>query len=298
MLLPSIDSLRCFQAAARLLNFRAAARSVALTPAALGQRIQKLESDLGVTLFRRTTRSVALTEAGLALVPVAERCLEAARDCVRAARGETGPPPMELVIGTRQELGLSWLAPQLDRLKQQNASLELHLYFGSGPDLLLRVRTMEIDCAVTSSRFTDPKLDSARLHRLYYVFVGGAGLLAKKPLTRAEHAAGHTLLDASAELPLFRYWRDAPGGGDRLRFGRIVRLGSIEAIRQRVTAQAGVAVLPAYLVRRELATRSFRRLFPAVTPLHDYFRLVFRADDPRRPIYERLAAHMLEVPLA
>ncbi len=298
MLLPSIDSLRCFQAAARLLNFRAAARSVALTPAALGQRIQKLESDLGVTLFRRTTRSVALTEAGLALVPVAERCLEAARDCVRAARGETGPPPMELVIGTRQELGLSWLAPQLDRLKQQNASLELHLYFGSGPDLLLRVRTMEIDCAVTSSRFTDPKLDSARLHREDYVFVGSARLLAKKPLTRAEHAAGHTLLDASAELPLFRYWRDAPGGGDRLRFGRIVRLGSIEAIRQRVTAQAGVAVLPAYLVRRELATRSFRRLFPAVTPLHDYFRLVFRADDPRRPIYERLAAHMLEVPLA
>ena len=298
MLLPSIDSLRCFQAAARLLNFRAAARSVALTPAALGQRIQKLESDLGVTLFRRTTRSVALTEAGLALVPVAERCLEAARDCVRAARGETGPPPMELVIGTRQELGLSWLAPQLDRLKQQNASLELHLYFGSGPDLLLRVRTMEIDCAVTSSRFTDPKLDSARLHREDYVFVGSARLLAKKPLTRAAHAAGHTLLDASAELPLFRYWRDAPGGGDRLRFGRIVRLGSIEAIRQRVTAQAGVAVLPAYLVRRELATRSFRRLFPAVTPLHDYFRLVFRADDPRRPIYERLAAHMLEVPLA
>ena len=350
MLLPSIDSLRCFQAAARLLNFRAAARSVALTPAALGQRIQKLESDLGVTLFRRTTRSVALTEAGLALVPVAERCLEAARDCVRAARGETGPPPMELVIGTRQELGLSWLAPQLDRLKQQNASLELHLYFGSGPDLLLRVRTMEIDCAVTSSRFTDPKLDSARLHREDYVFVGsarrgaqkpptppppppppphppppppppppphppptppaappprphsacggGAGLPANTPPPRPAHAAGHTLLDASAELPLFRYWRDAPGGGDRLRFGRIVRLGSIEAIRQRVTAQAGVAVLPAYLVRRELATRSFRRLFPAVTPLHDYFRLVFRADDPRRPIYERLAAHMLEVPLA
>ena len=47
-MLPSIDSLRCFQAAARLLNFRAAARSVALTPAALGQRIQKLEEQLGV----------------------------------------------------------------------------------------------------------------------------------------------------------------------------------------------------------------------------------------------------------
>lgn len=69
--LPSLDSLRCFAAAARLLNFRAAARTVALTPAALGQRIQKLEEELGAQLFRRTTRSVALTEAGLALLPAA-----------------------------------------------------------------------------------------------------------------------------------------------------------------------------------------------------------------------------------
>jgi LysR family transcriptional regulator, glycine cleavage system transcriptional activator len=217
---------------------------------------------------------------------------------VRAARGETGPPPMELVMGTRQELGLSWLSPQLDRLKLAHPSIEFHLYFGSGPDLLLRVRTTEIDCAVTSSRFTDPKLDSARLHREEYVFVGSAALLRRLPLTRPEHAQAHTLLDASAELPLFRYWRDAQGGGDRLQFGRIVRLGSIEAIRQRVTAQAGVAVLPAYLVDRELKSRKFRALFPKVTPLGDYFRLVFRADDPRRPIYQRIAATLLETPLA
>lgn len=296
-MLPSIDSLRCFQAAARLLNFRAAARSVALTPAALGQRIQKLEEQLGVTLFHRTTRSVALTEPGLALLPYAEQCLAAARDCVRAARGETGPPPMELVIGTRQELGLSWLSPQLDRLKAVHPSLEIHLYFGSGPDLLLRVRTMEIDCAVTSSRFTDPKLDSVRLHREGYVFVGSAALLKEHPLEREEHARAHTLLDAAADLPLFRYWRDAPGGGDRLRFARLVRLGSIEAIRLRVAAGAGVAVLPAYLVEREIATRKFRRIFPKVQALDDYFRLVFRADDPRRPFYDKLAASMLESPL-
>jgi hypothetical protein len=37
-------------------------------------------------------------------------------------------------------------------------SLDIHLYFGSGPDLLLRLRSREIDCAVTSSRVADPKL--------------------------------------------------------------------------------------------------------------------------------------------
>lgn len=296
-MLPSIDSLRCFVAAARLLNFRAAARAVALTPAALGQRIQKLEDELGARLFRRTTRSVSLTEAGLALIPTAERCLAAAGECVRAARGEIAPPPMEITLGTRQELGMSWVVPQLDALGVALPSLDIHLYFGSGPDLLLRVRTLEIDCAVTSSRFTDPKLDAIRLHREDYAFVGAPALLRKRPLARAEDAAAHTLLDASAELPLFRYWRDAPGGGDRLHFQRIVRLGSIEAIHRRAVDGAGVAVLPCYLVEGDLAARRLRRIFPSVEPIHDYFRLVFRADDPKRAVYEKLAASMLEAKL-
>lgn len=296
-MLPSIESLRCFVAAARLLNFRAAARSVALSPAALGQRIQQLEDELGAPLFRRTTRSVSLTEAGLALLPAAERCLDAARECGRAARGETGPPPMEITLGTRQELGLSWIVPQLDRLSAVLPSLDVHLYFGSGPDLLLRVRTMEIDCAVTSSRFTDPKLEALRLHREDYVFVGTPALLREKPLTREAHAAEHTLLDASADLPLFRYFRDAAGGGDKLSFQRIVRLGSIEAIRRRALDGAGVAVLPRYLVEPDLAARALKQIFPAVELLHDWFRLVFRADDPRRPVYEKLAERMVEEPL-
>lgn len=296
-MLSSLDSLRCFAAAARLLNFRAAARSVALTPAALGQRIQKLEDELGVRLFRRTTRSVSLTEAGLALLPSAERCLEAASDCTRAARGEIGPPPMEITLGTRQELGMSWVVPQIEDLSRALPNLDIHLYFGSGPDLLLRVRTMEIDCAVTSSRFTDPKLDAIRLHREDYVFVGAPALLRKRPLTESAHAGDHTLLDASADLPLFRYFRDAPGGGDRLHFGRFVRLGSIEAIRARALTGAGVAVLPAYQVAGDLESRAFRRVFPKVALLHDYFRLVFRGDDARRPVYERLAATMNEAPL-
>lgn len=296
-MLPSIDSLRCFVAAARLLNFRAAARSVALTPAALGQRISKLEDELGVALFQRTTRSVALTSAGLALLPHAERCLDAARDCARAARGELEPPPMELTVGTRQELGMSWLVPELPALHRAFPTLDLHLYFGSGPDLLLRVRTMEIDCAITSSRFTDPKLDAFRLHREDYVFVASPALLAKSPLTRDEHAPSHTLLDTTADLPLFRYFRDAPGGGDRLQFGRVVRLGSIEAIRRRALDGAGVAVLPLYQVKADLGARAFRRVFPKVELLHDYFRLVFRADDARRPVFEKLAGKLAEVPL-
>ncbi len=297
MALPSIESLRCFDAAARMLRFRAAAKAVALTPAALGHRIRQLEDDLGVKLFERTTRTVRLTAAGLAVLPYARACLEAAASCGRAAKGEIGPAPIELLVGTRHELGISWLTPSLHAIEAQHPGLTVHLYFGSGPDLLLRVRTLEIDCAVTSSRLGDPSLEAIPLHEEHYAFVAAPKLLRQKPLRRAEDARAHTLIDASPELPLFGYWRDAAGGGDRLSFGHVLRMGTIGAIRELVLAGEGVAVLPVYLVRDDLRARKLVRVFPKVTPINDWFRLIYRRDDPRSSVYQALANTLLAIPL-
>lgn len=293
-MLPSLESLRCFVAAARLLHFNAAAKSVALTPAAFGQRIKQLEDNLGATLFERTTRKVSLTDAGLRLVPVAERALASAADCAGAVQGGGGLPEAEITLGTRHELGLSWIVPQLDRVAKKHPTLTTHLYFGSGLDLVLRVRTMEIDCALTSTRFSDPKINEIRLHREDYVLVGATALLAKTPLRTAEQAVNHTLLDISAELPLFRYARDA---GVDLKFGRVMRLGTIAAIRARALEGAGVAVLPRYFVEHDLKSKLLTRALPKLALAHDYFRLIFRADDPRRIIYEGLAQTLCEEPL-
>jgi LysR family glycine cleavage system transcriptional activator len=295
--LPSIDNLRCFVAAAQSLNFRAAARTVNLTPAALGQRIKQLEDQLGAPLFTRTTRSVSLTAAGLALLPVARKTIDAAAECERAVKGDIERLPAELIMGTRHELGLSWILPQLDDLAKALPHLTLHMYFGSGEDLLLRLRTREIDCAVTSSRLTDPRLEAIKLHREEYVFVGSKQLLKRLPFTRPEHAEKHTLIDIRNELPLFRYWRDAHGAGDRLRFQRVLSFGTIRAIEQLVLQQKGVAVLPKYLVRESLASGALKVIFPTIEASSDHFRLVFRGDDVRRPLYDSLAAAMMAVPL-
>ena len=293
----SLDTLRCFVAAARALSFRQAARSVALGPTAFSQRIKTLEEQLGRRLFNRTTRSVTLTSAGLALLPAAEHCLEAVAQCERIGDGSIAHAPTSLTIGTRQELGLSWLLPQRKALLRERPWLEIHLHFSSGPDLLLRVRTLEIDCAITSTPFSDPKLDAFTLHREDYVFVGAASLLKRAALRRPADAASHVLLDAAPDLPLYRYFRDAGGGALGLHFARSIFLGSIGAIRYALLDQVGVAVLPEYFVRQDLASGRLRRLFPKVTPLADSFRLVFRATDPRRPIFESLAHDLARAPL-
>jgi DNA-binding transcriptional LysR family regulator len=293
---PSLENLRCFLAAAGSPTFRAAARAVALTPAALSQRIRQLEDQLGARLFERTTRSVALTRGGLALVPAARAALDAAAACVTAAGDDRPPPAVELTVGTRVELGLSFLIPNHDALTAACPGLVLHYFFGSGAELLGRARTRELDCAVTSARFTDPALASIPLHREDYVFVAAPALLRRMPLARREQAARHTLLDVDHSLPLYRYWQEA-AGGDELKFARVWRVGAGAAIRALVVAGRGVAVLPRYLVAADLKRRALVPLFPTVKPNADHFRLVFRNDDSRRTALEALAAALRALPL-
>lgn len=293
----AFESLRCFVHAARLLHFRAAAKVVALSPAALGQRIRQLEDQLGTPLFVRTTRSVALTAAGLRLLPYAEKALSAVDDCVQAAHGGIESAPTEIVLGTRHELGMSWVVPMLEHWREALPALTVHLYFGAASDLFHRVRGLSLDCAVTSARLVDPKLEEIALQPEHYVFVGQKKLLAHKPLRSASEAKDHVLLDINDELPLFRYWRDTPHGFDSLVFSRIVQLGTIAAIAHQVAHGHGVAVLPEYFVRADLKAGRLRRILPHVEPLSDSFRLAFRKDDPRRSLYARLAEVMKGVPL-
>lgn len=291
------ESLRCFLAAARLLNFRAASASVGLTPAALGQRVAQLEDTLGRPLFHRTTRAVALTEAGLALLPAAEAAMGALQTCLHVGRGEAGPAPCDVVLGTRYELGMSWVMPLLPRLRSAFPHITVHLYFGSGADLLARVRSQVIHAAIGSMRVDDPLITSARLHRESYVLTAAPALLAKNPFASREDARRHVLIDENARLPLFSYFRDASRGGP-LEFASNVYMGTIGAIHHAVLAEEGVAVLPRYLIRRDLAAGRLVHLFPAIRLQHDYFRLFYRRDDPRLTTFEHIAARMLTVPLS
>ncbi|PRQ09251.1 LysR family transcriptional regulator [Enhygromyxa salina] len=295
--LPSIENLRCFEAAARTENFRAAAKLVALTPAAFGQRIKQLEDQLGASLFLRTTRSVRLTTEGQALLPQARKILVEAGECARIVRGELGTP-LSLTVGTRFELGLSWLLPLLPELERALPQLRANLYFGSGPDLLARLADGTLDCVVTSARLPDPSFEGEVLFEENYAFVAAAALIEHTPFRRRRDAIRHRLLDVDAELPLYRYLRDAPGLRGAMRFEDHRYLGLGEAVKRRVIAGEGVAVLPEYMVQAELADGSLVQLLRSVELLRDHFRLVFRSADLRRERFFEFAEALRRWPLA
>ena len=72
----------------------------------------------------------------------------------------------------------------------------------------------------------------------------------------------------------------------------------MQAICHFALAGRGVAVLPEYFVTPHLKTKRLLRVMPQVQPLSDYFRLVFRADDPKRSLYQRLTETMSGIPLS
>jgi len=249
------DSLRCFDAAATTLRFRAAAARVHLSPTAFSDRIRRLEEELGVSLLRRTTRAVALTEAGQRLLPVAREAL----------------------------------APLAARRPERT----LHLYNADTPDLLRRLERGDLDAVVASMRLTSPRLAYASLHPEEYDLVA-----VERRLRRPEDARHLTLVDVSADLPLFRYFLDALADAEPWPFARVEHMGGIGNIRRRLMDGGGrVAVLPRYFIARDLAAGHLVRLMPRVRLRSDSFRLVWRAGHPREAELMALAAELRALPL-
>jgi len=296
-MLIDMDCLRCFDAVATALSFRAAAERLAMSPSVVSFRIRQLEDQVGERLLDRSTRSVQLTPSGERLLPHARKLLEANAQCRQVVRGQSEQAPIELRVGTRFELGLSWLVPALPRLEASAPWRTLHLHFGDGADLLARLRQGRIDCALTSSRIAEGSLDFHVLHTEKYVFVGSAELVREHPLRNSTDARLHTLIDIDDDLPLCRYFLDQAGGSTDWKFARVEYLGTVGAVRLRVLQGRGIAVLPRHSVADDLKCGRLRQLMPRARLQSEGFRLLWLRRHPQARAIASLAAELEQIPM-
>ena len=106
----SLDLLRGFEAAARLLSFTSAAAELHLTQSAVSRQVQQLEEQLGVKLFERRTRALILTEAGERYYREVSKALALVRDATSAVRAKTEPI---VRVTTTASFASLWLVPRL-----------------------------------------------------------------------------------------------------------------------------------------------------------------------------------------
>lgn len=123
--LPPLNALRAFEAAARHLSFKNAALELSVTPTAVSHQIKLLEESLGLPLFDRLTRALALTPQGEAMLPKVREGLECFAAAVESAH--THADQGRLIVVLPPSFATRWLVPRLRRFAVAQPSLSLHV---------------------------------------------------------------------------------------------------------------------------------------------------------------------------
>ena len=145
--LPPLNALRAFEASARRLSFARAAEELGVTPAAISHQVRQLEDQLGVALFHRMTRQVALTDAGRVLLPGLTEGFDAlagALDTLRSLE-ESG----RLTVAVAPSFAAKWLVPRIERFNARHRDIDLLIMPGMD---LVDFRTDGVDVAIRYGR--------------------------------------------------------------------------------------------------------------------------------------------------
>lgn len=210
-LLP-LNALRAFDAAARHLSFKQAADDLSVTPAAISQQIRSLEEFLGVELFKRTNRSLILTEnAQVALAPLKEgfEKMEEAVDLLTETKDNN-----VLRVSVSPSFASKWLVPRLARYYER---YPLSIVKISATMALTDFQAEDVDIAVRYGRGDYPDLHSEELMRDVVFPVCSPELMASgETISQPADLMQHTFIhdDSFSEdnsAPTWTMWLKAAG---------------------------------------------------------------------------------------
>lgn len=129
--LPSLNSVRVFEAAARHGSFVKAADELCVTHGAVSRQIKQLEASLGLALFERRNRAVFLTRAGLQLHEVCRDVMQRLEDGLRQLHKSVAERP--LVVSCEPTVAMRWLIPRLGRFHASHPEVQLLYAAGCTP---------------------------------------------------------------------------------------------------------------------------------------------------------------------
>ncbi len=155
--------LRVFEAVARLQGMNRAARELHTVQSNVTARIKQLEESLGIALFRRHSRGVALTAAGQRLLPYAGKVARLIDEASRAA-SDDGKPAGRLTLGSLETTAMLRLPPVLARYTAAYPAVDLALTTGTTAELVERVLDGRLEGALVCGPIDHPALDEERLY--------------------------------------------------------------------------------------------------------------------------------------
>ncbi|HEX6637776.1 MAG TPA: LysR substrate-binding domain-containing protein [Steroidobacteraceae bacterium] len=272
---PSLKAIKTFQIAARHSSFAVAADELCITPSAVSHQIRTLETQLGLPLFSRGARALALTDAGARYLEQIDDLFVRLDSVTEQLRARFGRPSVRLHVPAyfASELLLPRLA-EFSKLHDVDLRIETSSSHG-------RAHAAEADISVVVGAGPWKGVVAHPLLAQTLVPACSPELLAEKPVRRHEDLNAHTLLVHEARREDWDRWAAAVGMKP-LRPAQIVRIDSMSAATRAAEKKIGVALLPAALSQRKFAQGRLVRVFEDELDTQEQYTLLVRIEDEGR----------------
>jgi len=290
--IPPLQTLVCFDAAARHESYTRAAQELALTQSAVSRQVGSLETFLGVALFRRTRHGVALTASGAAYARQIARRLEAMeRDTLDAMahQGEGG----SLSLAAVPTFATRWLVPRLRGFAALQPDVVVHIETRTRPFLFADA---EFDAALYAG--TPAQVENWAGTRALLLMhedvvpVCSPSLLPHGKAVSPAAIAQMPLLQQSTRPDGWRQWFDAQQvdapnarGGPRYELFSILAAAASHGL--------GVALMPTMLVADELARGELVVACPRALSAERSYYLVTPERADQRPLLKLFSDWLL-----
>lgn len=248
---PSLDDLALLVAIADQGSFTRAARLLGQPKSTVSRRLADLEQRLRVSLFQRTTRAMSLTDAGRRIYDAAKPAIDAANDAAETIARREQAVSGRVTITTTAALGQYLVAPKLPALVQRHPELQVELRL---TEQRINIVSEGIDLAVRMGALDDSDFVARRLATVRRHLVASPAYLAAHgtPARPSDLAAHRAILTSSA----LDRWRFADGSECQLRWS--IAAGNMLVAHQLALGSAGIALLPDFLIRNDLAAGGLR----------------------------------------
>jgi LysR family transcriptional regulator, glycine cleavage system transcriptional activator len=274
--LPPLNAIRVFEAAARCGSFVEAAKDLHVTHWAIGKQIRLLEDWLGVPLFERRTRGVALTDHGADLLTD----VIAALSRLTAATGRLrGPQSARRVSGVVRlnvlsSFALRWLLPRLPKFQETYPSVEIKV---STTSRRLRYIGAAFDIGIRSGAEHGSGIRSETLMPDRRILVCNPTILRDRPVETAHDLRRHVLLHSTTTRSAWPQWLSAAGVKGLVPV-RHLELDHVYLQLQAAVDGLGIALASLPLIEADLATGRLMCPIPAPELRADDYQLVIRDD--------------------
>lgn len=261
--LPNLMALRAFEAAARHQNFSRAAEEIHVTHGAVSHQVRALEQDLGVELFNRHGKRLAITPQGGRFAQAVRNALQGISDATQVLRDETRQK--RLTVSAIPSFASRWLAPRLGKFIEQNPDTELVLQSSGQLHDLVR------DGIDVGIRFGQGQYPGLAVERLmgdsYYPVASPAYNKGRLPTKPGQLKAAQLLRSDEPWLPWFQAAGlkiAEPSGG--------VRFQDLSMLIRSAMSGDGIALVRHVVATQEIASGELVRLFDvAVKSPWDYY---------------------------